>query len=146
MRTLINVVLVLVLFGSVPASAQEPEPEHERDVKFGAAALMLLAGPILTLAAFDYSGGSCPEGYSSHKFEGVRTQCVRIYASGDSDVRTVERSVRLKRKWMLYSGLGSIAGGLILILLPGDTGQAVSNAIDLRIEPNRIRVGKTFGF
>lgn len=148
MRTLINFVLVLVLIGSVPVSAQEQEQEQEGDGKFAAAAIMLLAGPILTLAAFDYRGGVCPDGYSRHTYEGLGTQCVYISSRPpyNSDVRNATTAVRLKRRWMLYSGLGSIAGGLILALLPGDPGQAVSNAIDLRIDPDRVKIGKTIGF
>ena len=117
-----------------------PMTAHAADKKT-VGAILTLSGSALMLAAFNYNGDQCPEGYSTHTFENLPTQCVSISSFG-SDVRQATTGVTFKRPVLMWSGLGAAATGIVLLLLP-DRAQQV---VDLTVTPDGWLASKTFGF
>ena len=120
----------------------------EAQSKTKAGAALLITGGILMAGAFDYKTDICPSGYSTHTYQDLPTQCVYVSYSPpyNSDVRDATTKATLKRRGLLWGGLGAAVGGVVLLLLPGNTGQAVSKAVNIKIDPERVQVGKTFGW
>ena len=104
------------------------------------------AGGGLIAAAFNYSPDQCPSGYSTHTADNLPTQCIFISRTPpyDTDIQEATTGVELARRGVLWAGVGAMVGGIVLAVLPG--GSAVSRAVDVQIAPDRVTVGRTFGF
>ena len=50
----------------------------------------------------------------------------------------------LARRGLLWAGVGAMVGGVVLAILPG--GNTVSRVVDVQVSPDRVTVGRTFGF
>lgn len=137
-RIAVVALVAIVLFGSASAA----EAQSRRTWGWITAA----AGGGLIAAAFNYSPDQCPPGYSTHTYEGLPTQCVfvRTRPPYDTDVRDATTGVELARRGVLWAGVGAMVGGAVLAVLPG--GSAVSRTVDVQVSPNRVTVGRTFGF
>ena len=131
-RLVIGLMLVTVLV-VVPADARAAG-------KTTAGAILTLSGSALLLAAFDYKGDQCPDGYSTHTYQNLPTQCVLLSRSG-SDVREATTGVTYKRPGLMWSGLGVAATGIVLLLLPERTQVA-----DVTVTPDGWRASKTIGW
>ena len=102
------------------------------------------AGVGLMAAAFDYRSDVCPSGYSTHTYQDLPTQCVRIdFGTGDSDVREATTKATLKRKGMLWSGVGAIGLGTVVAMLPEG---APLETVSIDVAPDHIAASKTFGW
>ena len=139
MRTCVTAVVVAVVTLHAPAAAQS---------KTTLGTVLVIAGGGMMAGAFNYRSDVCPEGYSTHTYQDLPTQC--LFASSippyDTDVREATTKATLKRQRLLWAGLGAAVGGVVLLLLPGETGQAASRAVDIQIAPDRVKLGKTFGW
>ena len=104
------------------------------------------AGGGLIAAAFNYSPDQCPPGYSTHTYDYGATQCVYISPTPpyDSDIREATTDVELARRGVLWAGVGAMIGGVVLAVLPG--GRSVSRVVDVQVSPDRVTIGRTFGF
>ena len=98
--------------------------------------------------AFDYRADVCPDGYSTHTFHNRPTECLFVSSTPpfNTDVQEATTKATLKRQRLLWAGLGAAVGGVVLLLLPGETGQAAARAVDIQIAPDRVKLGKTFGW
>ena len=108
---------------------------------------ILLIGGAMTALAFDYRGDQCPTGYSLHTYQDIPSQCLFISTSPpyDTDIREATTAVTLKRKGMLWSGLGAMGLGAVIAMLPDDSPMA---DIDVGVDPARggWRAMKTIGW
>lgn len=140
-----HVAVAVVVVAVVSLTETEPATAQSRQV-IGVTTVLVGAG--LMAGAFDYRGDVCPAGYSTHRYQNLPTQCVFVSNRPpyNSDVQEATTKVRLKRRGMLWSGLGAVGVGVVLFMLPGDAGQAVSRTVDIRVAPDRVQFGKTFGF
>ncbi len=132
-RLAIGLMLVAVLGVVAPAHARTAG-------KTKAGAILTLSGSALVLAAFDYTGDQCPEGYSTHTYENLSTQCVFLSRSG-SDVRTATTGITYKRPGLMWSGLGVAATGIVLLLLPER-----ARMVDVSVTPDGWRASKMIGW
>ena len=81
---------------------------------------LLATGGVMTLAAFDFHPGKCPDGYTTHTFSnGVDEDawCARVTGVG-SDVRPQTGSASLERPGLVWGGVASLATGIVLLALP----------------------------
>ena len=129
------IVLVALLLIPVPADAA--------DGKKKAGVILTVAGSALMLGAFNW-GTSCPPGYSTHTFQGLPTQCVKIYPNGDSDVREASTTAAYSRPAMMWSGVGAAGVGIVLLLLPKKVAQVVK--VDVSVTPKGWLASRTFRF
>ncbi len=104
-----------------------------------AGAILVLSGGVLVLAAFNYKGDQCPDGYSTHTFQNLPTQCVLISSAG-SDVREATTGISYERPALMWSGVGAAAAGIVMMMLPEKA------RMDVTFGPHEVRVSKTFGF
>jgi len=132
-RLTIASVLVAVLLAPVQMHAAE---------KKTVGAILAISGSVLMLSAFNYKGGQCPAGYSTHTIENLPTQCVFISASGDSDVRNATTSISYQRPGLMWSGLGAATTGIVLMLLP----TRAAEVVDVSVTPIGWLASTTFGF
>lgn len=124
-------VLAGVLGAAQPAAAQS---------RGTMGVLTLVAGSGLIAAAFDYKRDVCPAGYTTHTYENEPTLCFFVSPSGDSDTREADTKVRLKRRGLLWAGLGAVGAGAVLLLLPDNP---VTRNFDVEVSPERVAVGRT---
>ena len=105
---------------------------------------ILAVGGVLTALAFDYRGDQCPEGYTLHTYDNLPSQC-SYFSETRSDITDATTAVTLKRKGMLWSGLGAMGLGAVIALLPDDSPMA---DIDVGVDPARggWRATKTIGW
>ena len=104
---------------------------------------ILVVGGVLTALAFDYSGDQCPPGYTLHTYDNLPSQC--SYFSVDrTDIQDATTAVTLKRRGMLWSGIGAMGLGAVIALLPDDSPVA---DIDVGVDPRGgWRATKTIGW
>lgn len=102
--------------------------------------LALVAGSGLIAAAFDYKRDVCPAGYTTHTYENEPTLCFFVSPSGDTDTREADTKARLKRRGLLWAGLGAVGAGAVLLLLPDNP---VTRNFDVEVSPERVAVGRT---
>ena len=107
--------------------------------KKDAGAILVLSGGVLMLAAFNYKGDQCPDGYSTHTFQNLPTQCVLISSAG-SDVREATTGISYERPALMWTGVGAAAAGIVMMMLPEKA------RMDVVFGPHEVRVSKTFGF
>lgn len=124
-------VLAGVLAAAQPAAAQS---------RGTMGVLTLVAGSGLIAAAFDYKRDVCPAGYTTHTYENEPTLCFFVSPSGDSDTREADTKVRLKRRGLLWAGLGAVGAGAVLLLLPDNP---VTRNFDVEVSPERVAFGRT---
>lgn len=107
--------------------------------------LSVLAGSGLVAAAFDYQADTCPEGYSTHTFEHEPTQCffVSPHPPFDTDTRDAATDVTLKRPALLWTGVGALGAGALLLLLPEN---GITRGLDVQVAPERVAVRRAFGW
>lgn len=109
------VVLVALTLGVGPASAGQRK---------WVGAGVVVAGAGLAAAAFNYRE-QCPPGYTSHRFQGMSTQCVYLSRAG-SDVRTASTAATFARPPLAWAGGAVAAAGVILLLWPSSPPVTVS--------------------
>lgn len=126
-------VLGLTLLCATPAVTQAAD-RHTTGL------LLTLAGGGLIAAAFDYRGDQCPDGYSTHTFDTLPTQCVLV-SRGGSDVTDATTAIRYKRPALMWSGVAAAGLGTVLMLLPD---RAANAAPSVDVAPDGWRVSKTF--
>lgn len=134
MRVRLSIVVVCILAMALPAPASA-------DGKKIAGASLMLGGAGLAAAAFNWRK-SCPEGYSTHTFEGLDTQCVYISSFG-SDVRTADTKVNFARPALAWAGGGAALLGFVLLMWPN---RAATPSINISVSPAGLRAGKTIRF
>ena len=106
--------------------------------------LVTLVGSGLVAAAFDYRGDVCPAGYTVHTYQNLPTQCVYIAPNfSRTDVQEATTKVRLKRKGLLWSGVGAVGFGVVLAMLPAGS---PFETVSIDVAPDRLAASKTFGF
>lgn len=101
----IALTLVLALYAPMAHAA-------EKKNIWGAS--LLLGGIGVAALAWDYTP-QCPDGYTTHTFQGLPTQCVRISSYG-SDVINQPTNVEFSRPKLLGAGAAISAAGLILLM------------------------------
>lgn len=107
-----------------------------------AGAIFVLAGAGLMAGAFDYKGDQCPAGYTTHTAQNLPTQCFLVRSNGSTDIREATTGVTFKRKPMMWAGVGSVATGIVLFMLPS----GAQNTVDISITPQGVAASKTFTF
>lgn len=139
MLTRLAVAALAVVALHAPAEAQS---------KKTLGAVLAIAGGGMMAGAFDYRADVCPDGYSTHTFHNRPTECLFVSSTPpfNTDVQEATTKATLKRQRLLWAGLGAAVGGVVLLLLPGETGQAASRAVDVQIAPDRVKLGKTFSW
>ena len=133
-RILALIVVVALLIPTVPLQAADGRK---------VAGVLLVVGGIGTMfGAFSYHK-YCPDGYSTHTFQGLPTECVFInFRTGDSDVRRASPTVTLRRPPMLYAGAGAVVGGIVLLSLP-KRAKKVTRDLDISVSPRGVLASKT---
>ena len=126
--------LVVLLVAPLPARAQD---------RTTVGVISMLAGGGLIAAAFDYRGDQCPQGYTTHRFEGLTTQCVSIFSDGSSSVLDATTAIRYKRPGLMWSGVAAAGLGTVLLLLP-DRAANATPSVDFA--PDGWRVSKMFSW
>ncbi|MGE0445647.1 MAG: hypothetical protein AB7P99_10500 [Vicinamibacterales bacterium] len=126
--------LVVTLFAGLPSTAFAAGRKT-------VGASLLIGGVGLGAAAFNWRK-SCPDGYSTHTFEGLETQCVYLHQFG-SDVRTAETRVKFKRPGLAWAGGAAALTGIVRLLIPN---RPASPSITFSITPTGVRATKTIGF
>ena len=136
-RILAAAVCVLVLLSAAPPAAAQPRKT--------AGIVSLLAGAGLVIAAFDYETDVCPEGYSTHTYEGQTTQC--FYQSPDppfdTDLRDASTEASFTRSKLAWAGIGAVGLGAVLLTLPDNR---VTRDLDVQVSPERVAVRRKFGW
>ena len=137
MRRRIAVMLAAALVFGGAADAQAAD-------KTTVGASVLAIGGVLTALAFDYRSDQCPPGYTLHTYDNLPSQCSFISVDR-TDFREATTAVELKRKGMLWSGLGAMGLGAVIAMLPDDSPMA---DIDVGVDPARggWRATKTIGW
>lgn len=131
-RILIAMVCVVALALPAPAVA---------DSRKIAGGVLMLGGAGLVAGAFNWRK-SCPDGYSTHTFEGLETQCVYISSFG-SDVRTADTKVNFKRPGMAWAGGAAAAVGLVMLMWPS---RPAHPSINIAVTPSGVQAAKTIKF
>ena len=132
-------ILVFVLLAVLVAPVQV----HAAGKKT-AGAILTASGGAMMLLAFNYKGHQCPAGYSTHRFEGLTTQCVFISSVPpfNSNVQDATTKVTYERPNLMWSGLGVAGAGIVLMLLP----TRAAEVVDVSVTPTGWQASKTFGF
>jgi hypothetical protein len=136
MKEILTAMVIVALM-----SVAMPSAAHAGLSRQATGGLMLLGGTTMIFGAFNWSA-SCPSGYTTHRFEGLETQCVYIDRYG-SDVRGEDVNVEMGREWMLPAGIGTAIGGLVLMTLPK---KAKKVAPSISLTPGGWKATKTVTF
>ena len=128
--------VVVVMLAAAPAEAQSRDTVGWISVATGAG---------LLLAAFNYEGDICPDGYSTHRYQHQTTQC--YYESPgppyDTDLRDASVRITFKRPGLMWAGIGAIGLGAVLLTLPENP---VTRDLGVQASPQRFAVTRRFGW
>jgi hypothetical protein len=130
------VCILVLLSTAAPAAAQSRKTTG---------IVSLLAGAGLVIAAFDYETDVCPEGYSTHTYEGQTTQCHYVSPDPpfDTDLRDATTKATFTRPKLAWAGIGAVGLGAVLLTLPDNR---VTRDLDVQVSPERVSVRRRFGW
>ena len=114
---------------------------HAADGKKVSGGLLILGGATSMALAFDYHA-QCPNGYSTHQFQGLKTQCVYI-GNNFSDVIDQPTNVNYKRPKMMYGGIAGVGIGVVLLAMPA---RVQRHAPSVTLTPAGWQASKTVRF
>lgn len=134
-RYIASVILVTFI---APLALPAPASADNRTI---AGLTLLLGGAGLAAGAFNWSK-SCPDGYTTHRFQGQQTQCVYVDRFG-SDVISEPTNAEFKRPALAWAGGAAVLTGAVLLFWPK---RAPSPSITLSVTPSGVRAAKTIQF